>query len=357
MPSAPHLHFVLDPRSTRWPDIARLTEEDVRRAPRRFVGGRNSWIAQSFVRLRPALAARGWSSSAGPGFHRDAINIAHRDDVNEFRIVREAPFLLVVRADRGPVAACDFAIVQNDLDTAAHERFVPLWPQPGLVPRDASRGEHIESVVYQGRTGSAPAWFASSALREALAWRGVRFEVREKRWNDYTRVDLALAARDEVPAILAHKPATKVYNGWLAGAPVLASPEPAYRAIRRSPLDFLDVRGAGDVVAAVDYLRSRPDIYRAMVRHGRERGREFDVDAVRARWLALLDDEVVPAFLARRAPLFARRMRFVAAMARQKVESRMYRMRVTAERASVGTRHRGFAPARFRAADLAQPAR
>lgn len=357
MPPSPRLHFVLDPRSTRWPDIDRLTEDDIERAPRRFVGGRNSWIAQSFVRLRAALETRGWSASAGPGFVANAINVAHRDDANDFRIAREAPFLVVVRADRGPVTACDYAIVQNDLGHRAHERFVPLWPQPGLLARDISRGHRIESVVYHGRTGSAPAWFGSAELREALAWRGVRFEIRESRWNDYTTVDLALAARDELPGVLAHKPATKVYNGWLAGAAVLASPEPAYRAIRRSPLDFLDVRDAADVVAAVDFLRSRPEIYTTMVAHGRQRAREFDVAAVRQRWLQLLDEEILPAFLAR--SMRGRRLRFVAAMARQKVENRAYRMRLAIERAARESRHHGnaFIPTLLRGSDFPQLAK
>src|SRR6185312_8052214 len=117
------IHFVLDPRATRWADIAALDEPDIARAPQRFVGGRNSWIAQSYLRLRTAIAARGWTASAGPGFPAGAICIAHRDDVNRFASGAHASFLVVVRADRAPVEACDVAIVQNGLARERHERF------------------------------------------------------------------------------------------------------------------------------------------------------------------------------------------------------------------------------------------
>ncbi len=151
-------HFVLDPRTTRWADIAALDESDIARAPQRFVGGRNSWIAQSYLRLREAIAAQGWTATAGAGFPAGAICIAHRDDVNRFAAGAHASFLVVVRADRAPVEACDVAIVQNALGPERHERFVPLWPQPGLIARDGSRGARIERLAYHGLVlGSVPA--------------------------------------------------------------------------------------------------------------------------------------------------------------------------------------------------------
>ena len=327
----PRFHFVLDPRATRWPDIASLDEADVARLPRRFVGGRNSWIAQSYVRLRRAIEARGWIATAGPGFPRDAICIAHRDDVNRFRAGAHAGFLVVVRADRAPVDACDFAIVQNGLALEPHERFIPLWPQPGLMQRDVRRGVRIERIAYHGRTASAPPWFADARFRRALERRGIAFDVPDRRWEDYRAVDLAIAARRELAGILAHKPATKLYNAWLAGVPVLASPEPAYRELRRKAIDFIEVREPLDVLAAIDLLRANPGLYRAMVANGRERGAEFGVEAIRARWMALMEDEVLRAWRASRPRAARRRVGFVCAMARQKARSRVYRIRCGAE--------------------------
>ena len=343
--AAPTIHFAFDPDAVQWSDIERLDESDIAGSPHRFVGGRNSWVAQTFVRLRKHLEARGWKASAGPRGAPGAITIVHRDDANDFRGGGHDSFLVVVRADRAPVAACDYAIVQNGIAPRSRERFIPLWPQPGLAPRDPRRGAMIERIAYHGRVGAAPAWFYDESLKRSLSRRGIRFDVREAFWEDYETVDVAIAARDEVPGILATKPATKVYNAWLAGVPVLAAPEPAYRELRRSPLDFLEIHDAEDVLRCVDQLRANAALYRDMVANGLVRGAEFTVQAVRRRWLDLLEREIVPAFWAVRDRLPSRRVWFMGAMARQKIESRIFRMRIAMERARRVGRNAAVAPA------------
>jgi hypothetical protein len=323
----PRFHFVLDAAATRWPDIGGLDEGDIACAPARFVGGRNSWIAQSFVRLRAAIEARGWIATAGAGFPRSAICIAHRDDVNRFASHAHAGFLVVVRADRAPVEACDLAIVQNDLAPERRERYVPLWPQPGLMPRDDGRATRIARIAYHGRTGSLPGWFTDPRLRAALQRRGVELDVRARGWEDYRQVDLVLAARRELRQVLAQKPATKLYNAWLAGVPALASPEPAYARLRRNALDFIEVHGPADVLAAIDSLRAHPRLYEAMVANGRERAAQFTVKAVRSRWMQFLEEDVLPAYLCTRDRIGSRRLWFIGAMARQKARSRAHRVR------------------------------
>jgi hypothetical protein len=345
--AAPTIHFAFDPQAVQWSDIERLDESDIAKSPHRFVGGRNSWVAQTFVRLRRHLEARGWNATAGPRGVPGAITIVHRDDANDFRGGGHASLLVVVRADRGPVAACDYAIVQNGLAPRPYERFIPLWPQPGLTPRDPHRGTKIERIAYHGRTGAAPVWFYDESLQRSLWRRGIRFDVREAFWEDYETVDVAIAARDEVPGILATKPATKVYNAWLAGVPVLAAPEPAYRELRRSHLDFLEINDAEDVLRGVDQLRADAELYRQMVANGLVRGREFTVPAVRSRWLDLLEREIVPAFHAARDRLPSRRLWFMGAMARQKIESRLFRMRIAIQRSRRIERNAAVVPEPF----------
>ncbi|MGZ5078723.1 MAG: glycosyltransferase [Usitatibacter sp.] len=329
------MHFLLDARATHWPDIERLDEAEIARAPERFVGGRNSWIAQTFVRLRGALELRGWKVTAGPRIEPGAITVVHRDDANDFLDRRHETFLVVVRADRAPVVACDFAIVQNGLAPGGNERFVPLWPQPGLVGRDASRGTRIERLAYHGRTVTAPAWFHDPGLHRQLASRGMRFDVCESNWEDYRKVDIAIAARDEAPGVLATKPATKLYNAWLAGVPMLAYPEPAYCDLRQAAIDFIAIHDGSDVLRAIDLLRANPRLYAAMVANGRVRGGEFTVEATRRRWLDLIDEEIAPAYEALRGRLSSRRLWFMGAMVRQKALSRIHKIRVARERAAI----------------------
>ena len=334
-PAARVVHFVLANRATHWRDIERLDESRIALEPRRFVAGRNSWVAQTYVRLRSALESRGWTVTVGESFEPGSIVVVHRDDANEFATCAHASYLVVVRADRAPVAACDLAIVQNRIDNAPHERFIPLWPQPGLRQRDSSRADTISRIAYHGRTTSAPAWFSDAAFLRALAKRGVEFEIQQSRWDDYRRVDLAIAAREDSDALLATKPATKVYNAWLARVPVLAGPEPAYVEIRRGPLDFIEIRDGEDVIRAIDRLRANPALFRAMVSNGVKRGRDFSVDAIRSRWISLLEDEVLPAFSARAGDLASRRLWHLRAMAAQKALSRVHRARIAYQRWSV----------------------
>ena len=350
------VRFVLDARATSWNDIEALDARALERSPRRFVGGRNSWIAQTFVRLRRALELRGLVVTAGPGFVPGAMCVAHRDDLDRFASDAHGSFLVAVRADRAPVEACDIAIAQNALDLRANERYVPLWPQPGMLRRDAGREARVQTLAYFGRTSSAPAWFNDAQWRSALARRGVTFEIRERTWHDYRAVDVALAARDEVPAVLATKPATKLYNGWLARVPVIACPEPAYEALRRGPLDFLEAKDGHEVLHALDRLRVQPALYRAMVDNGAARAEAFSVEAVAARWLALFDGEILPAYHAWHARAPSRRAWFAAAMLRQKIESRLHRIAVATERARAIPRSppevtiHGTAPARLSSA-------
>lgn len=270
--------------------------------------------------------------TAGPEFVPGAVAVAHRDDVNRFGAHARRSFLVVVRADRAPALACDLAIAQNPLALATHERFVPLWPQPGLLPRSHARAYRVERLAYQGRTGSVPEWFADRDFHHALSRRGVSFDMREQGWHDYRRVDLVLAMRDEADAVLATKPATKVYNGWHAGVPVLAGPEPAYRALRENPLDFLEVATPRDVLDAVDRLQDDPALYAAMVRHGRRRAAAYSVESIRLRWLRLFESEVLPRAAATALDSPLRAQAFLLAMARQKVASRIFRGRVLLER-------------------------
>jgi hypothetical protein len=151
-------------------------------------------------------------------------------------------------------------------------------------------------------------------------------DVRNQDWHDYREADVTFAGRESPRPVLSAKPGTKVYNAWHAGTPVLAMPEPAYLELRRHPLDFLPVRGPGEVLHALDRLARDPALFRAMVENGRRRATEFSVEAIRARWLDLFDRELLPAFQHAR-PALLRNAWFVGAMAWQHLASRAWKVR------------------------------
>jgi hypothetical protein len=327
------IHFVTGRKGiAKWLDIESLSGEDVDRMPQRFRSGIDVWIAQTYLLLKEPLGAAGHEARFGERFPPGALCVAHRDDLNKFTSGAQRAYVVAVRADRPAVCVGERVIVQNNVrpDDGRH-RFVPLWPQPGLLPRDAARAERVETMAYFGREGALPSWFRDSHFIDALAQCGVRFEIRHDAWHDYHEVDLVLAYRLETPSMLQVKPATKLYNAWLAGVPALLGEEPAYRALRRSDLDYVPVASAGEVIAAVRALKSGAARYRAMIQNGQHRGGEFSVAATTRRWLDLLLGDAMPARAEWQAAdasfirSLARIVRFQGGMAAQKIAARFFR--------------------------------
>ena len=327
--------FVVRRLARTWPDIHGLDEDDIPRLAERLRGGTNSWIVQSWLRLRRPLEAAGFAVSIAERFRPGAICIAHRDDLNNFTDFCERAYVVGIRADRPPLRVGNRQVVQNRIaGRSPSERYLPLWPQPGLLPRDPSRGKRIERIAYFGRDSSVPPWFFDPDFHAALARLGVTFEIRTGDWHDYRDVDLVLAHRDEAPTMLRQKPASKLINAWLAGVPALLAPEPAFAALRESALDYRIVDSAGDVIRQVAQLKGDPACYRAMVANGARRAMGFDTGAVKAQWLEFLTCDVLPDYerWERQAvPAAIGVLPFALRLAWQKLEAKAFRAAVARE--------------------------
>jgi glycosyl transferase family 1 len=329
------VQFVARELGAYWPDLARLDEDDIARQASRFRGGVNNWIIQTYLRLKEPLAAAGLTPTIGETFLPGCINLAHRDSLNRVLAPYHRSFIVGVRADRPPLHLCKWEIVQNDLARERRcTRYLPFWPQPGLVPRDPARGTRIERIVYFGRTGAAPRWFYDADFHAALRVLGVKFELREDQWFDYSDVDLVLAYRTEAATMLRHKPASKLVNAWLAGTPALLADEPAYASLKRSALDYIAIASPADVLAAVAHLSAAPHEYAAMAENGRRRGAAYSAEATRNRWLTLLVDDVVPearAWRLRTRAAGAGWLAQVGRLSRQKLATKWFKWRVHVE--------------------------
>ena len=300
-------------------------------------------MAQTYLYMRTRLSATGEPARFTDQFVPGQINVAHRDDLNNFGTPFHPASSSEVRADRPPLLAADAVVIQNPIEEDGVLRhFVPLWPQPGLRARDPARGERFTRLGYLGRTGSLPRWCESPAFYEKLRELGVEFVIREKEWHDCSDLDAILARREELPTMLTHKPATKLYNAWLADLPALVGPEPAFNAARKSDWISSEVQTAEDVYAAVKALKSRPGLYQAMVENGRERGREYSVQAIRERWLNLLTDRLLVDYECwRRTPALLRTLGFPFALLRQKTAAERFKNQLRHElrvrkRAAIG---------------------
>ncbi|HKQ59637.1 MAG TPA: hypothetical protein VJS92_00045, partial [Candidatus Polarisedimenticolaceae bacterium] len=301
-------------------DLAALRQLDPDRDWRRMKRGER-WVVQSYLRLRQAGHAVELDSTPP----REGLVVFHNRHKHELRRALAAgprPVLVGIRGDRREATIADFEILQNGRWADGRRRFfIPYWPQPGLLPRDPARGDRLRCLAYKGFDANLKREFRARAWQEFLTERGVawrldsmdydeseRGEVRPD-WADYREVDAILAVRDDDGRGHTSKPATKLYNAWLAGVPALLGPDHAYRELRRSPLDFLEVLSTEQAAAAVIRLQEERGLYLAMVQHGRRRGAEFGVEGITRRWSELLYRTIPervgrwPARLERRVPL------------------------------------------------------
>jgi hypothetical protein len=200
-------------------------------------------------------------------------------------------FVVGCRGDGFKPALCDCTIVQNKANlNSATDILIPLWPQPGLIPRLTERGNTIENLVFKGGDVNLYKTFRSAEFQQELEKLGVTLRINGRpdngpvRWNDYSTDDLVLAVRDLTEKDALVKPASKLVNAWAAGVPALLGPEPAFRDLRRSKLDYIEVKTPQAVLEAIQKLNARPELYQQMVTNGLQRAKEFSVETIIEQW-------------------------------------------------------------------------
>lgn len=312
-------HFVLPGETTA---MAVLEKLDPDRDWQEFVTTTRAWVLQTYLRLRAA----GAPVTLRDRLPDDGIAVISTGDYHAYlreRRTRTAAFIVATRGSyrRTPPFA-DAEVVQNRAQADDRGRFfMTHWPQPGLIPRDPARDTRIRRIAYKGFPANLRQEFREPRWLEFLAARGIDWvedastyanlqtDTSKLQWPDYREVDLVLAVREEDPTMYPGRPATKLFNAWLAGVPALLGPELAYRAERTHPDDYLEVRNVADAQRAIVQLLEQPNRYRALLARAQARARDCDAAATTRRWQALLFDTLAR-MAGRRAPrtLFARQL-------------------------------------------------
>jgi hypothetical protein len=120
-----------------------------------------------------------------------------------------------------------------------------------------------------------------------------------RRWHDYSDCDALVAVRPtggEDGDDVLRKPASKLWNAWLAGVPAVLSAEPAYAELRESELDYLEARDVADIKAQLTVLAKDPALRRKMQERGRERVAELRAERIVEDWAAIFREEVFPRY-------------------------------------------------------------
>src|SRR2546423_6272833 len=106
-------------------------------------------------------------------------------------MIRDLPvnyYVVATQSDSPRPEICHHRVVQNPFGvvTPATDHFIPHWPQPGLLKRDASRGERIEHLCFKGARSNLYPGFRSSEFLAQLKDIGVEllYDIKEERADD-----------------------------------------------------------------------------------------------------------------------------------------------------------------------------
>ena len=209
-------------------------------------------------------------------------------------------YVLACRHDTpNPVLCHQQTVMNHGLVKSPRHHCMPHRPQPGLQPRDRDRGSRVENLVFKGHSYNLAAPFRSPEFLAELDRLGIHLALNTEAgqtafqdWADYRDADVVMAVRNVTTFDVRLKPGLKLVNAWLAGCPAILSPEPAYQEMRRSDLDFFEVRTAEEAIAALKALKNDPDLYQAMVNNGFERARDYTTAQVITAWHDLLSGPV-----------------------------------------------------------------
>ncbi len=305
MKEIPPIYFYMHPSempASGVPDDADITWSgfmDCMRQPgvgSKFVIGSYSWILQTFLYLRQA----GFSCKITTNIPDEGIIIGQRAALPFNLKPKQNQLIICIKADCEIHHYAHLHIVQNPQEAKELKDafFIPLWPQPGLIKRDQNRGNKFENISFYGVSASLAPELLNPAWAAQLESMGLNWQiVGEGRWHDYSDTDAVIAVRSFVEKQgYNHKPATKLYNAWLADTPAILGIDSAFRAERQNELDYIEVTSIDEAIAALQRLRDNSQLYQAMVKHGQARAEKFRTKSLTQKWEQFINDVAIPAY-------------------------------------------------------------
>ena len=250
------------------------------------------WIFQTWL----ALERSGFPGHLTHSMPSDGVLVTLTSCVGADFRAPDRVFFVGIVADYLAHPQAHLHVVQN----AAHTRrlwnaaFIPLWPHPNLIPRDPTRSDRFENVCFFGDSSNLARELADRRWQRKLKDElGVNFVVcGADRWHDYSESDCVAAVRDFGRSTYLHKPATKLYNAWLAGVPFIGGMDSAYAADGEPGRNFLRAATPAELFAQIRRLKEEPALRDRLVSAGRIAGSNFTSEATLGRWTALLGDTV-----------------------------------------------------------------
>lgn len=272
--------------------------------------GMYAWTLQTYLRLQ----ADGFPCQLVNHLPEEGIVLVHH---NAFRAhkkpikPRSRQLLICIKAEGRPYPYAQLHIVQNpgEVLVLKDSYYLPHWTQPALIPRHPSRGDRFENIAFFGHATSLAPELQNPAWEKQLAALGLRwlpiinrnhwnnYKQIDNRWNDYSNIDAVVAVRSfNRRQTYPDKPATKLYNAWIAGVPALLGAESAYQVEGEMNVNYLEVTSLNDLIAALQQLKNNPALRQTLVKNGYSRVPNLLPEAVTQKWRTFFNECASPAF-------------------------------------------------------------
>lgn len=295
---SPPVYFVARQLRRRWPELSTPDSYvELARVPRaRLAPNENIWIVSTYLRLK----SRGMNVRITDRLVPDHVNVC--SDVSllwKWNRQSHRAFVVTAKGDQAIGGWGNYHLAQSPaLVRDRSSCLIDMWPQPGLIPRDPSRGMRVERLGYVGPLFNLAAPFRSESFRRQLADIGVELVMRadSERWHDFSDLDLFLAVRHDTRYCIRTKPATKLVHAWLTGCVALLGDEPSYRYWGEDGRDYFQVRTPEEAIEVVRRLKEDPAHYRSVQELGWAKGPLHDEESVCRQWAAVLAGPVTESF-------------------------------------------------------------
>jgi len=298
MATSPNIYFYIPAQ-----DFPTDTPKDTHHYWVGFRKGVYCWVIQTYLNLQ----AVGFRCDLVSKIPEEGIILAHYDSLPRGLMPSSRQLIVCIQADRSRHPYAQVHIVENreglkrSLMTwgdrfllIGQDYFMPHWPQPGLIPRDATRGDRFENLGFFGLKCNLSTELQSQVWHDGLNQLGIKWLVVSNfsQWNDYSQLDAILAVRSFKDKAFKAKPASKLFNAWHAGVPAILGQESAYKAERKSSLDYLEVSSIDDTFNALKRLKYDLGLRRKMIENGQNRAQETQKLHLTKRWAELLGVEL-----------------------------------------------------------------
>jgi hypothetical protein len=281
------------------PPFDRLPDADeMSLHPRRFLSPALNWVWRTFLHLRSdGLPCQLVTSMPDEGLIVTAacnLPLLYRPTARQFIVscVADSPprFFTPCQLFQSATQAA----LQCSASGFPANVHMPHWPQPGLLHRDPARGNEFRHIDYFGAHDQLAPELRLPETGARLRSMNLELRLNLDHYHDYRTTDAVVAVRSFGGPVISHKPASKLINAWLAGVPAMLGIENAFRELRVSPHDYIELHSAEAFIDACARLRDDPAAREAMITNGHERAREFSNAALTLRWRTLLTETLPP---------------------------------------------------------------